>query len=49
MIKFLVFVKKKNDEFINKQIVITGSYSMRIKIDYEKVIEKLIESKFLIS
>ena len=47
--KIFSFCKKKNDEFINKQIVITGSYSMRIKIDYEKVIEKLIESKFLIS
>jgi len=47
--KLLSFCEKKNTEFINKPVITTGFYNMRIKIDYEKVIEKLNEAKFLIS
>jgi hypothetical protein len=47
--KILNFAEKKNIEFVNKPLITTGFYSMRIKIDYEKVIEKLKENKFLIS
>jgi hypothetical protein len=47
--KILSFCEKKNKEFINKPIITTGFYNMRIKIDYEKVIEKLNEAKFLVS
>ena len=47
--KILNFAKKKNTEFINKPVVTTSFYGMRIKIDYEKVIEKLKENKFLLS
>ena len=47
--KILSFCEKKNKEFINKPIITTGVYNMRIKIDYEKVIEKLNETKFLVS
>ena len=48
--KILSFAEKKNSEFIeNSVITTTVFYSMRIKIDYKKVIEKLIESKFLLS
>ena len=47
--KILTFCKNKNIEFINKPVIITGFYNMKIKIDYEKVIQKLEESKFLLS
>ena len=47
--KIFSFCEKKNIEFISKPIISTGFYNMRIKIDYEKVIEKLKESKFLLS
>jgi ubiquitin-protein ligase len=43
----LSFSEKKNKEFINKPVIMTGLYSMRIKIDYEKVIENLKECKLL--
>ena len=47
--KIVSFAEKKNIEFINNPVVSTGFYSMRIKIDYKKVIEKLTENKFLLS
>ena len=47
--KILTFCQNKNIEFINKPFISTGFYNMRIKIDYEKVIEKLKENKFLLS
>jgi ubiquitin-conjugating enzyme E2 Z len=47
--KILSFSEKKNKEFINKPVIITGFYSMRIKIDYEKVIENLNECKSLLN
>lgn len=47
--KILDFCEKKQVEFSNKPVVTTGLYSMRIKIDYELVIEKLKENKFLLS
>ena len=47
--KMLTFCQNKNIEFINKPFISTGFYNMRIKIDYEKVIEKLKETKFLLS
>jgi hypothetical protein len=47
--KILNFAEKKNIEFINKPVITTAYYNMRIKIDYEKVIEKLQEYKFLLS
>jgi ubiquitin-conjugating enzyme E2 Z len=47
--KLLSFCEKKNNEFINKPVITTGFYNMRIKIDYEKVIEKLIENKSLLN
>jgi len=46
---FLSFCENKNIEFINKPIVTTGFYNMNIKIDYEKVIQKLKENKLLLS
>ena len=47
--KILSFSEKKNKQFISKPIIITGFYSMRIKIDYEKVIENLNECKCLLN
>ena len=47
--KILSFSERKNKEFINKPVIITGFYSMRIKIDYEKVIENLNECKSLLN
>jgi ubiquitin-conjugating enzyme E2 Z len=47
--KILTFCHNKNIEFINKPFISTGFYNMRVKIDYEKVIEKLKENKFLLS
>ena len=47
--KILSFSEKKNKEFISKPVIITGFYSMRIKIDYEKVIENLNECKCLLN
>ena len=47
--KILTFSEKKNKEFVNKPVIITGFYSMRIKIDYEKVIENLNECKCLLN
>ena len=47
--KMLTFCQNKNIEFINKHVIPTGFYNMRIKIDYEKVIEKLKETKLLLS
>ena len=47
--KILSFSEKKNKEFVNKPVIITGFYSMRIKIDYEKVIENLNECKCLLN
>lgn len=45
----LSFCGKKKLEFTNKPVITTVFYSMRIKIDYEKVIEKLKETKILLS
>ena len=48
--KILSFCEKKKLVFTNKPVISTTSfYNMRIKIDYEKVIEKLIETKLLLS
>jgi ubiquitin-conjugating enzyme E2 Z len=47
--KILNFSEKKNKEFNSKPVIITGFYSMRIKIDYEKVIENLNECKCLLN
>jgi len=47
--KILSFSEKKNKEFNSKPVIITGFYSMRIKIDYEKVIENLNECKCLLN
>ena len=49
--KLLSFCENKNKdaEFINKPVITTVFYGMRIKIDYEKVIEKLKQNKNLIS
>jgi len=46
--KLFIFCDKKKNEFINKPVITTGFYNMRIKIDYEKVIDKLIENKTLL-
>ena len=35
------FCEKKKLEFTNKPVIFTSVYNMRVKIDYEKVIEKL--------
>lgn len=43
--KIFTFCESKNNEFTNKPVVTTGFYNMKIKIDYEKVIEKLKEIK----
>ena len=45
----LSFCEKKKLEFINKPVISTGFYNMRIKIDYEKVIEKIKETKILLN
>lgn len=45
----LNFCGKKKLEFTNKPVISTSVYNMRIKIDYEKVIEKLKETKLLLS
>ena len=47
--KILSFSENKQIEFINNPIITTGFYGMRIKINYEKVIEKLKENYFLLS
>jgi ubiquitin-conjugating enzyme E2 Z len=47
--KILSFAEKKNKEFISKPVLTTGFYNMRVKVDYEKVIQKLNENKFLLS
>ena len=47
--KYLFFCEKKRDEFIDKPIITTGFYNMRINVDYEKVIEKLIKNKTLLN
>jgi len=49
--KLLSFCENKNNasEFINNPVITTGFYNMKIKIDYEKVIEKLKQNKNLIS
>lgn len=47
--KILSFCEKKKLEFNNNPVITTGFYNMRIKIDYEKVIEKLKENKFLLN
>jgi ubiquitin-conjugating enzyme E2 Z len=44
-IKIFNFSEKKNNEFINKPILTTSLYNMTIKIDYEKIIENLLEIK----
>lgn len=43
--KIFSFCESKNNEFTNKPVVTTGFYNMKVKIDYEKVIEKLKEIK----
>ena len=46
----LSFCGKKKLEFTNKPVITTVFYyNMRIKIDYEKVIEKLKETKLLLN
>ena len=47
--KILSFCEKKKLVFTNKSVISTSFYNMRVKIDYEKVIEKLTESKLLLS
>lgn len=43
--KIFSFCESKNNEFTNKPVLTTGFYNMKVKIDYEKVIEKLKEIK----
>jgi ubiquitin-conjugating enzyme E2 Z len=45
----LSFCGKKKLEFNNKPVITTSFYNMRVKIDYEKVIEKFKETKLLLS
>ena len=47
--KILSFCEKKNTEFIIKPVISTNFYSMKVKIDYEKVIQKLKENNFLLT
>jgi ubiquitin-protein ligase len=47
--KILSFCEKKKLEFTNKPVIFTSVYNMRVKIDYEKVIEKLKGTKLLLS
>jgi len=47
--KIFSFCENKNNEFINKPIITTGFYTMKVKIDYEKVIEKLKQNKILLN
>ena len=47
--KILSFCEKKNTEFIIKHVISTNFYSMKVKIDYEKVIQKLKENNFLLT
>jgi ubiquitin-conjugating enzyme E2 Z len=48
--KLLEIAKKKNDEFSGETIVFTTSYyNMRVNINYNYVIEELIQSKILLS
>ena len=45
----LSFCIKKNTELNSKPVITTRVYNMTVKIDYEKVIEKLKENKLLLS
>ena len=47
--KLLLFSENKNKEFINKPVIITGAYNMRVLTDYEKIIEKLNNCKLLLN
>jgi ubiquitin-conjugating enzyme E2 Z len=47
--KIFSFCENKNNEFINKPVITTGFYTMKVKIDYEKVIEKLKQNKILLN
>lgn len=47
--KIYTFCENKNNEFISKPVITTGFYNMKIKIDYEKVIEKLKQNKILLN
>jgi len=47
--KIFSFCENKNNDFINKPVITTGFYTMKVKIDYEKVIEKLKQNKILLN
>jgi len=48
--KFVEFSKKKNEEFsMVKKVLRTGFYSMNVLIDYNILLQRLEECKFLLS
>jgi ubiquitin-protein ligase len=47
--KLIKFAENKNNEFINKPIIFTNAYNMKVILDYEKIIEKLKNCKLKIN
>jgi ubiquitin-protein ligase len=47
--KLIEFAENKNNEFINKPIICTNAYNMKVILDYEKIIEKLKNCKLKIN